>query len=110
MTVGQQTDVGAASRLPVLVILAGVAPHWGRVESWSGPLKAPVPGLEKASCSLTTLPPAKVFVPVVPSGDSEATGPAFLCSDTTQPSDSWVGTSVVRGQSHTVAHSQALLL
>ena len=84
VAVGQQADVGTSAWLPVLVVLAGVAPHWGRVESRSGSVEVPVPGPEKASSSLITLPPTAVFVSAVPSRDSEAAGLGSLYPHTTQ--------------------------
>lgn len=95
VAVGQQADVRASAWLPVLVVLAGMAPHWGRVESRSGPLEVSVPDPEKASSSLTTLPPAAVFVSAVPSRDLEAAGLGFLYPHTTL--ETQVGTFVVRG-------------
>lgn len=52
MAVGQQADVRAATRLSILVVLTGMAPHWGRggelVRAGQDPSQPPCPGLEKA--------------------------------------------------------------
>lgn len=73
VAVGQQADVRAAAGLPILVILAGMAPHWGRVESRSGPLEAPVQALRRLP-EVCPHSPAAVFGSDVPFEDLKATG------------------------------------
>lgn len=70
----------------------------------SGPLEVSVPGPEKASSSLTTLPPAAVFVSAVPSRDLEAAGLGLLYPHTTPPVRLRWG--LLQWSGVTAAHSQ----
>jgi hypothetical protein len=56
VTVGQEADVGAATWLPVLVILTGVTPHWGQRRELSAPFRGLCSGqMGGALCSCPIL-------------------------------------------------------
>lgn len=61
VAVGQQADVRAAAWLPILVVLTGVAPHWGQGEELSGSLRDPEPRPSEILLKSETLPAAVVL-------------------------------------------------